>query len=1088
MKNIMVETSAFLRAPAFLKALAFLLITSLPNSVFALDSVEAEMDAKNDIKKEEKKWDVNNPPGESYLADIDVTQGTWMNVDVSPDGKTILFDLLGDLYTIPMKGGEAKALTHSIAWEMQAKFSPNGKQIAFTSDQAGGDNIWIMDVDGSHQKQVTKESFRLLNSPTWSPDGQFIAAKKHFTSQRSLGAGEIWLYHIAGGSGLQLNKRPNDQKDIGEPVFSPDGKKVYFSRDSTAGSTFEYSKDSNQIIYEIFSIDQKDGKIKKEVSGMGGAIRPTPSHDGKTLAFVKRIRNQSSLFFKNLKTGIETPVYKNLDRDMQETWAIHGVYPSMSWTPDNQSLVFWAGGKIQKLNKKTLAVNEIPFHIKTTKEMRKAVRFNVNPGPEKFDTKMLRWVQVRPDGQQLVFQTLGQLYTKNLPNGKTKKLTKVKNEMAFYPSYSNDGKWITYTSWNDQKQGAVKKIASRGGKSKTLTKQPGKYIAPQFSQDGKNIVYQKVTRGRLFSADHDINPGVYEIAASGGKEKLITKDGDTPFYSQDGKRIYLTRFADKKTKLVSLDLNGFDPIVHASSEWATEFSLSPNEKYLSFNERYQIYVVPFTQTAKTIELSPKTTNLPILKISDKGGNNLSWSKTSDAISWSLGAELNQLTLPAVSEWKEKQKELAVNKSQLGFEVKSDLPKGNTLLTGAKIITMKGDSSNTVIYEQGDILIKDNKIAAVGKVGSLTLPKKYTTITLKGKTIIPGLVDVHWHGSQGSNQITPQQNWMNLASLAFGVTTIHDPSNDTGEIFASAEMARKGLTVAPRIFSTGRILYGAKTYITVDINKLDDAVDHLSRLKQQGAFSVKSYNQPRRDQRQQVLEAARQTQMMVVPEGGSTFQHNLTMIIDGHTGIEHSIPMGAIYDDVKQLWSQSETGYTPTLVVAYGGIWGENYWYQHMEVWKHALLSEYVPKDILYPRAIRRPMAPKEDYNHFKIASVATELQDLGVSVQLGAHGQREGLGAHWEMWMFAQGGMTALEVLRASTLDGAKYIGMDQYIGSLEVGKLADLVVLDVDPMKDIYKTDQVNMVMINGRLYDSKSMNEIGNHPKKRDKLFFQK
>lgn len=1087
MRNLIVKPSAFLTAPAVLKALVFLFITSFTNSIFAMDPPEALADSKSETKKEvnkeDKKWDVNHPPGESYLANIDVSTGTWMNVDVSPDGQTILFDLLGDLYTMPIKGGEATALTHSIAWEMQAKFSPNGKQIAFTSDQAGGDNIWIMDIDGTNQKQVTKESFRLLNSPTWSPDGQYIAAKKHFTSQRSIGAGEIWLYHTAGGSGLQLNKRPNDQKDIGEPVFSADGKKVYFSRDSTAGSTFEYSKDSNQIIYEIFSINQKDGKIKKEVSGMGGAIRPTPSHDGKTLAFVKRIRNQSSLFFKDLKTGIETPVYKKLDRDMQETWAIHGVYPSMSWTPDNQSLVFWADGKIKKINKKSLTVSDIPFHIKTTKEMRKAVRFNVNPGPEKFDTKMLRWVQVSPNGKQVVYQALGQLYTKKLPNGKAKRLTKSNTEMAFYPSYSSDGKWITYTSWNDKAQGAVKKIRSTGGKSKTLTKQPGKYIAPKFSSNGKNIVFQKVTHGRLLSPQHDINPGIYQIAASGGKAKLITENGANPFYSKDAQRIYLTRFEDKKTKLISINLNGFDPVVHASSQWATEFSLSPNEQYLSFNERYQIYIIPFTQTAKTIELSPKTTNLPILKISDHGGNNLSWNKTNDSISWSLGAELNQLEIPSVSEWKEKQKELSVNKTSLSFEVKSDSPKGHTLLTGAQVITMQGD----LVYEQGDILITDNKIKAVGNVGSLTVPQGTKTVNLKGKTVMPGIVDVHWHGSQGSSQITPQQNWMNLASLAFGVTTIHDPSNDTGEIFASAEMARKGLTVAPRIFSTGRILYGAKTYITADINSLDDAVDHLSRLKQQGAFSVKSYSQPRRDQRQQVLEAARQTQMMVVPEGGSTFQHNLTMIIDGHTGIEHSIPMAAIYDDVKQLWSQSETGYTPTLVVSYGGIWGENYWYQDSDVWKHPLLSKFVPKNILYPRSIRRTMAPKEDYNHFNSARVAKELQDLGVGVQLGAHGQREGLGSHWEMWMFAQGGMTPLQVIRAATIDGAKYLGMDQYIGSLEAGKLADLVILDSDPIKDIYSTDQVHGVMVNGRLYHSDSMDEIGNHPKKRQPMFFQ-
>ncbi|WP_444996486.1 amidohydrolase family protein [Aliikangiella sp. IMCC44359] len=1034
-------------------------------------------------KDEKTKWDVNNPPGEKYQANIDVTEGTWMNVAVSPDGKTLVFDLLGDLYSLPIKGGKAKALTHSIAWEMQPQFSPDGKQIAFTSDAGGGDNIWIMNSDGTNSRQITKESFRLLNSPSWSPDGQYIAARKHFTSRRSLGAGEIWLYHIAGGKGLQLNKRPNDQKDLGEPVFSPKGEKVYFSRDSTPGKYFEYSKDSNQTIYEIFSINRQNGKIHKEVSGFGGSVRPTPSPDGKYLAFVRRIRNQSSIFLKDLQTGKEFPIYQKLDRDMQETWAIHGVHPTLAWTPDSQDLVFWAGGKIHRLNTTTQVASEIPFHVKTTKSMRKAVSHQVNPAQDKFETKMLRWIQVSPKGNQVIFQALGQLYSRNLPNGKPKRLTKAEDEFEFYPSFSSDGKWVVYSTWNDIQQGAVKKVRAKGGRGSSLTKQPGKYISPRFSSDGESVVYQKITGGTITTPVYNNDPGVYLINSKGGKARLITTSGSSPFFSKDGKRIFLSRSADKSTVLASVDLNGKDPITHASSKFATEFSLSPNEQYLAFRERYQLYVTPFTNAAKAIELSPKASNLPVLKVSTDGGQYISWSSNSQNIHWSLGSSLYSLKLPSPVKWKELAKELSPQINNLGFTVNSDQPRGNTLLTGAQIITMNGDQ----VIAQGDILINGNRIKAIGKTGEIKVPDNTKQIDVRGKTIIPGIIDVHWHGRQGRSQLTPQQNWYNLATLAFGVTTIHDPSNNTAEIFSAAELARTGKLVAPRIFSTGTILYGAEHFFTAEINSLEDATKHLKRLNSQGAFSVKSYNQPRRDQRQQVLEAARQTQMMVMPEGGSTFQHNLTMIVDGHTGIEHAIPPAKIYQDVKQLWSQSQTGYTPTLVVAYGGIWGENYWYQHNEVWKHPILSKYVPKKVLYPRSIRRTIAPEEDYNHFNVATVAAELQAIGVNVQLGAHGQREGLGSHWEMWMFAQGGMKPLDVIRAATLDGAKYLGMEKHIGSLEADKLADLVILDSDPLKNIYQTDQVSMVMINGRLYNSATMNEIGNHPKKRKKLFFE-
>ncbi|MEP4191706.1 MAG: amidohydrolase, partial [Sneathiella sp.] len=190
-----------------------------------------------------------NPPGDSREIDINVDNGTWMSLDVSPDGKTLAFDLLGDIYTMPTTGGTAKNIASGLAWDMQPRFSPDGKQLAFTSDREGGDNIWVMDVDGENKRSITKETFRLMNNPTWSPDGKYIAAKKHFTTSRSLGTGEIWMYHIDGGSsGVQLVKKPSEthQKELGEPIFSPDGKSIYYSQNTTSGGTFIYAQNSHK--------------------------------------------------------------------------------------------------------------------------------------------------------------------------------------------------------------------------------------------------------------------------------------------------------------------------------------------------------------------------------------------------------------------------------------------------------------------------------------------------------------------------------------------------------------------------------------------------------------------------------------------------------------------------------------------------------------------------------------------------------------------------------------------------------------------------------------------------------------------------
>ena len=383
-----------------------------PDVAFAKKKKSKKESAKNEASEAEDKWDVQNPPGDHYEVDIDTDEGTWISLDVSPDGEKIVFDLLGDIYTIPIAEGEATALTSGFAWDMQPRYSPNGKSIAFASDRGGGDNIWIMDDDGGNPAAVTTEDFRLLNSPVWSPDGEFIAARKHFTSRRSLGAGEIWLFHRAGGAGLQLNERPNDQKDLGEPAFSPDGRYVYYSRDSTSGDTFQYSKDSSGQIYTIHRIDRESGDNEMFLSGAGGAIRPTPSPDGKWMAFVRRVDFQSTLFLHDMKSGKNTPIYGDLERDLQETWAIHGVYPVMAWTPDSKSIVFWAKGKIRRIDIDTRKSRIIPFHVRQKHKMIEALRFPVEVAPERFEVKMLRWVQVAPGRDKVVFQALGHLYAK----------------------------------------------------------------------------------------------------------------------------------------------------------------------------------------------------------------------------------------------------------------------------------------------------------------------------------------------------------------------------------------------------------------------------------------------------------------------------------------------------------------------------------------------------------------------------------------------------------------------------------------------------------------------------------------------------
>jgi Tol biopolymer transport system component/imidazolonepropionase-like amidohydrolase len=1080
-------------------------------------------------------WYVNESHGPADTLRFEVNEATWVSVDVHPAGRTLVIDILGDLYTLPISGGEATRVTSGPAWDFQPRWSTDGNEILFTSDRGGTDNIWVMLADGSAMRPLTTDKDKVCNSASMSPDGQNIVYKKRFTDRSSIGRTELWLSSTLGGSGFALTDK-EELAEINEPVFSPDGRFVYYA---ARPSRYQYNRNVYAGIYQIRRFDRETGNTTTLTDGYGGSGRPTPSPDGKSLAFVRRDRLTSVLYLFDLERLTERPLWNGLSKDMQENFAWTGTYPGMAFTPDGQSIVVWARGKLWRVATTSGDAREIPFRAPVEQSVDHALRWPRSVAPDSLRLRMLAWPTLSPDGRSLTFAAIGRLWHQSVPRAATSpappsrivlgdaKPLPTRGGLAYAPAYSADGKRLAYVSWNDREGGHVWTMPASGGASKRVTSIPSQYVNPAFSPDGTKLAVLRgnnaAYRGRDVGDDsfHDIVwlPAsgsassaryVISIGARGSSRRM-----PRIFWNATGDRIYYIESEDDEgeetTRLSSVKLDGTDIRTHATWKGAEEIVPSPDGRWVAFRQAHNAYLAALPLAGwKSVDLSGSDGPVPAHQFSKDGGEWLNWSDGGRTVTWSFGPDVFRASVDSVvAHFRKRQNEIAekadpsaakkdttaakspkdeakeggddahpvfrVDTLSVNLVVPRAKPRGSYAVVGARLITMKGSE----VIEDGTLLVKDNRIEAVGRRGDVPIPEGLRIFDATGTTLIPGLIDTHAHLHYNTMDILPEEQWANWCNLAYGVTTTHDPSASTYAVFTESEMIEAGVMHGPRTYSTGYILYGAKDPNGATVNSLDDAKDHVRRLKRLGAFSVKSYMQPRREQRQWIIEAAREESVLVVPEGGGNLEMNLSMVVDGHTSIEHSLPVAPIYDDVARLFGGSRTVETPTLLVSYGGLSGEHWFYQHHEVWKNEKLLRFTPRGELDARAIRRPvMTIDGDWHHMDVARGCKKILDAGGRVSLGAHGQLQGLGPHWELWALTHGGITPHEALRCATLTGAWELGFDAELGSLEPGKLADFVVLEKNPLEKIEHSDSARWVVKNGELWEAATMDKLWPQP----------
>ncbi|MBA16385.1 MAG: amidohydrolase [Sphingomonas sp.] len=1014
-------------------------------------------------------------------------EATWMAPDMAPDGQVILFDLLGDIYALAPGGGPARPVLTGMAFEFQPVFSPDGKRFAFVSDRSGSNNIWVADADGSDLVQLSHEGgATIFSSPAWSADGRHVFASRLV---HHVLAFELYRYDASGtGEPEQITKaQPNgeswdDRHNALGAVASPDGRYVYYS--SKTGTTWS---DKPLPHWQIVRRNLATGVEEPVVTSPGGAMHPALSHDGRLLAYASRRGAGTGLRLRNLETGEDRWIAFPIDPDGQHGGYYADLTPRFSFLPDDRALLVPVDGHLKRLELTDESVSDIPFSVDVELGLGPQTRVDqrVETGPVR--VRVIQTPRQSPDGSTLVFSALGSLYRMALTPGATPERLETGDLPVYQPSWSADGTSIVYVSWTATDGGQLWEIPAAGGTPRQLTQLPAYYSNPVYSPDGRHIAVMRASQTDRLNAQNEIwgtlpTDLLLVSVETGETRRIFSLSGiREPQFDPDGTHIRFRAPDGVKSIAVTGDAEP-EPLINIIAVSPNRYfnahtpvdgiRLSPDGRWALASDASQLYLVPVppaSEAAKPVDLDTPGTDFVLL--TDVGADDFGWADDGATITWSLGATYHRIALDRIDRSGTRRAEREAGNFTAQVELPRDIPEGSVVLRGGTAITMQGDR----VIADADVVITGNRIVAVGRRGSLTIPEGAAIRDVRGKYLLPGFIDVHDHWFDIRRGILERNDWDFLATLAYGVTSGLDPQTFTTDIFAYQDMIDAGLMVGPRAFSTGPGIF-----INSDITSLAHARDVMTRNRDYyRTRNVKSYLVGGRAQRQMMIAASAELGMMPTTEGASDLTLNLTHAIDGFAGNEHALPVAPIHDDVIQLFARSGTAYNPTLIVLYGGPEMEHEQMGRHDMLGDAKLRRFIPQSVLEAKARGHRATPDFDRAYPRFAHAALEIQRAGGLVGLGAHGELPGLGYHWEMLAFASGGATPHEVLQAATIDGARIIGRASDIGSIETGKLADILILDADPLADIANIGSLVQVMKNGRIYDADTLDEV--YPRQR-------
>jgi len=1002
--------------------------------------------------------------------DTTLEEGTWMQPDISPDGHTVLFDLLGDIYSLDIQGGNARPVLTGTPFESHPVFSPDGRSFAFVSDRSGVNNLWVADADGSNPKRLSHETdLTVFTSPAWSPDGRdvYVSRMKH-----AVLAFELWKFPVAGGEGTPVVKAQPDNEAWDDrinalgAVVAPDGRYIYYSR--KLGHTWTEKQPPN------WSIARHDLQSNTDTVVINGGMNPALSHDGRHLVYASRAGAQTEYRLRNLETGEDRLLKSPVDHDAQEQGYYYGLMPRFTFEPGDQRILASLGGKLAHVDVATGNLTAIAFkaHVRLGLGPATRVQQREETGPVRVRVNLTP--RQSPNGRRMAFTALGTLYVQDLRRGARPRAVPGAQQQAFQPSWSPDGKTLVYVTWGRDSGGAIWTVPADGGVSKKLTDAPAFYTEPRFAPDGKSLVALRASHYDRIRAATEISPDrvtdIVQLPAKGGAVTLITHTAGARlvdfaaegqrvrFYGPDGLSSVRRDGTDLRKELV-VKARAASKYVGAPIP-VEELRLNPAGNQAIARTASELYLVEVPP--RKGDAPPETDLAKAVKLTRVGADFFDWTGDGRTIEWSVGSQFRRIALKDVNGAAETRAE----SFDATVVVPRDVPHGTLVLRGAKVATMRGNE----VIEAADVVVVDNRITAVGPRGAVAIPAGATVRDVTGKFIVPGFVDAHAHWFEIRRQVHDDKMWNLAANLAYGVTSGLDVQPFTTDVFAYQDMIDAGMMLGPRAWSTGPGVFNNS-----EIVSKQDAVDVLIRYRDYyRTRNIKSYMVGDRERRQFMIEGAQQLGMMPTTEGASDLDLDLTHAIDGFAGNEHALPVTPLRADVLQLFAASRTSLVPTLSVLYGGEPALFDFIIERHPENDAKFRRFVPPDVIEEKIRNRHWMAPELSTYALFAADALHVRRSGGLIGVGSHGELQGLGFHWEMEVLASGGAQPMEVLHAATMGSAEVIGHSLDVGSLEPGKFADLLVLDADPLENIRNTQSIHWVMKNGRLYEGDTLNEV--------------